>query len=272
MPAATTPPPEPAATTPPPEPAATTPPPEPAATTPPPEPAATTPPPEPAATTPPPEPAATTPPPEPAATTPPPEPAATTVDSHRARNVSPSPHRGSTPLLTTNARPVRVDIAAIDVAAPLIAVGNAPDGTIGVPPPKKPYLAAWYKYSVTPGRPGRTVIVGHLDSRFSSQYTAVFYRLGALKRGDKVAVRRADGVVVEYVVDGASLQSKARFPADQIYGKSERSELRLITCGGTYDKAAGWSGNIIVYGHMTSWHRMTPSERNAPLKYGTPRR
>ncbi|MET9022711.1 sortase [Actinopolymorpha sp. NPDC004070] len=156
---------------------------------------------------------------------------------------------------------MRLDIGAIDVAAPLVAVGNAPDGTIGVPPAEKPYLAGWYKYSVTPGRPGRTVILGHLDSRFGRRHTAVFYRLGALSRGQKVAVRRADGIVVEYVIDGASLQSKANLPIGQIYGKSERSELRLITCGGTYGKSVGWSGNIVVYGHMTSWHRTTGAER-----------
>lgn len=212
------------------------------------------------------------PPPMPVATTPPPEPITTPVGSSRDRMASPSPPRESTPPLSTNARPVRIDIAAIGVAAPLVAVGNAPDGTIGVPPPKKPYLAAWYKYSVTPGRPGRTVIVGHLDSRFSRSYTAVFYRLGALKRGEKVTVRRADDVVVEYVVDGASLQSKEEFPADQIYGKSERSELRLITCGGTYKKGTGWSSNIVVYGHMVSWHRTTNMERKAPIHHDTPPR
>ncbi|MET9022772.1 class F sortase [Actinopolymorpha sp. NPDC004070] len=239
---------------------------------PPPMPVATTPPPEPAASTPPPEPAASTPPPKQAAKTSQPKPTNTTGGSSRNRSASPTPGPSSTQLPTTNARPVRVDIGAIDVAAPLIGVGNAPDGTIGIPPENKPYLAAWYKYSAAPGEPGRTVIVGHLDSRFSSQYTAVFYRLGALKRGQKLTVRRADGVVVEYVVDGASLQSKANFPAGQIYGKSRRSELRLITCGGTYSKKTGWSGNVIVYAHMVSWHYATSAERRKPMHLDTPPR
>ncbi|SDT07803.1 Sortase family protein [Actinopolymorpha singaporensis] len=230
------------------------------------------PPPMPVATTPPPEPAPTTPPPKQAATTPPPKPINTTGGSSRQGIASPTPDPISTQLPTTNARPVRLDIGAIDVAAPLIAVGNAPDGTIGIPPENKPYLAAWYKYSAAPGEPGRTVIVGHLDSMFSRTYTAVFYRLGALKRGQKVSVRRADGIVVEYVIDGASLQSKANFPTGQIYGKSERSELRLITCGGTYDKATGWSGNVIIYGHMVSWHHVTAPERKKPMHYDTPSR
>ncbi|WP_139239098.1 class F sortase [Actinopolymorpha cephalotaxi] len=240
------------------------------------------PPPTPVATTPPTEPAGTT---GPAATTPPrkqpakalPPPQLNIADrSWLDRLASPAPRPTSTPvptqLPTANARPVRVDIGAIDVAAPLIAVGNAKDGTIGVPPEKKPYLAAWYKYSAAPGELGRTVIVGHLDSRFSRRYTAVFYRLGALKRGQKVTVRRADGVVVEYVVDGASLQSKANFPVGQIYGKSKRPELRLITCGGTYDKATGWSGNVVVYAHMISWHHATSAERKKPMHLDTPPR
>lgn len=237
----------------------------------PPMPVATTPPPVPVATTPPPEPAATVLPKQ-AAKTSQPKPISTTGESSRHRIASPTPDPSPTQLPTTNARPVRLDIGAIDVAAPLIAVGNAKDGTIGVPPEKRPYLAGWYKYSAAPGEPGRTVIVGHLDSRFSSRYTAVFYRLGALKRGQKIAVRRADGVIVEYVVDGTSLQSKADFPASQIYGKSKRPELRLITCGGTYDHAVGWTGNVIVYAHMVSWHRATSGERKKPMHFDTPPR
>jgi LPXTG-site transpeptidase (sortase) family protein len=165
--------------------------------------------------------------------------------------------------------PIRVDIPRIDVAAPLTQVGTAKNGAIDVPPAKKPYLAGWYKDSAIPGHPGRTVIVGHLDSRYSGP--AVFYHLGALRKGDTVTLTRRDGIVVEYVVDGAAAHPRDEFPADQIYGPSPRSELRLITCGGTYHAGDGWSHNIIVYAHMTTWHRASDAERQRPLRYDTPK-
>jgi sortase (surface protein transpeptidase) len=120
----------------------------------------------------------------------------------------------------------------------------------------KPHLAGWYKFGATPGQPGRTVIVGHLDSRYSGR--AVFYDLGSVRRGETVTVTRRDGIEVVYRVDGASIQPKDKFPAEQIYAPSSRSELRLITCGGRFDEATGWSDNIIVYAHMVSWYR-TPT-------------
>ena len=215
------------------------------------------------------------PPPMPTATTAPPV-AAPRVEEHTgapsraSAPVAPSPTpTPTTPqLLTSVSKPTRVDIPAIDVAAPIYFVGDASDGTIDVPPTNRPYLAGWYNKSVPPGQQGRTVILGHLDSNYSGP--AVFYYLGALKRGQKVTVTRQDGIVVVYQVDGASMQPKNKFPAEQIYGTSERAELRLITCGGSFDKKTGWSDNIIVYAHMVSWHRATPAEARRPLHHDTP--
>jgi sortase (surface protein transpeptidase) len=165
----------------------------------------------------------------------------------------PSPH-----LLESRSAPTRVDIPSIGVAAPAGGVGNASNGAIGVPPANKPHLAGWYSQGATPGQPGRTVIVGHLDSKYSGP--AVFYDLGALRGGETVTVTRRDGITVVYRVDGASIQPKDQFPADQIYAPSSRSELRLITCGGSFHKETGWSDNIIVYAHMISWHRAPDDE------------
>lgn len=202
----------------------------------------------------------TAPPPMPVATAPPPQAQAHTIGG----SATPAP------ALTSRSSPTRVDIPAIKVAAPLVPLGDASDGTIAVPPANKPYVAGWYTRGVTPGEPGRTVIVGHLDSRYSGP--AVFYRLGALRQGQTVTLTRRDRIVVVYRVDGSSIQPKDEFPAAQIYQPSDRSELRLITCGGTYAKQTGWSNNVIVYAHMIGWHRATPAELRRPLRHDTPRR
>ena len=88
--------------------------------------------------------------------------------------------------------PVSVDIPAIGVHSALLRLGVNADGTIQVPPLRtRAGEAAWYKYSATPGQIGTSVIEGHVDSY---QGPAVFFRLGALRPGDRVDVtaRRRD--------------------------------------------------------------------------------
>ncbi|MET9020690.1 class F sortase [Actinopolymorpha sp. NPDC004070] len=178
----------------------------------------------------------------------------------------PAPHAAKAPAhaptqrlpLRTRSAPSRIEIPAIDVAAPVISLGDADNGAIDVPPPNRPYLAGWYKYGATPGQLGRTVIVGHLDSRYSGP--AVFYRLHELRPGDEVTLTRHDGIMVEYRVDRTVLTPRDEFPAADVYGPSAAPELRLITCGGTYTKSTGWTDNVVVYGHITSWHHSSLAE------------
>ncbi len=153
--------------------------------------------------------------------------------------------------LDKRSRPVRVDIPAIDVSAPLLPVGLAGNGAIDLPPADKPHHAGWYEPSVAPGQRGRSVIVGHLDSRYSGP--AVFYRLGALRPGHTVTVIRHDGIVAVFRVHATSLHPRNQFPVSSVLGPSTRPDLRLITCGGDYDKSTGWSHNIIVSAHLVTW-------------------
>jgi sortase (surface protein transpeptidase) len=81
----------------------------------------------------------------------------------------------------------------------------------------------------------------------------VFYRLGAIKAGDKVRITRADTSVTTFVVDKVEAFPKDRFPADVYTGDFTRAEIRLITCGGTFDRGTGhYRDNIVVFGHLTA--------------------
>ena len=87
--------------------------------------------------------------------------------------------------------PVSVDIPAIGVTSDLLRLGVNADGSIQVPSLETSAAeAAWYKYSATPGQLGASVIEGHVDSY---QGPAVFFRLGALRPGDRIDVRLASG-------------------------------------------------------------------------------
>ena len=150
--------------------------------------------------------------------------------------------------------PVRVDIPAIGVHSRLLHLGINADGTIQVPSVEtSASLAAWYKYSAAPGQIGTSVIEGHVDDR---RGPAVFFRLGALRPGDAIEVRLADGVTAVFHVTGVREFGKARFPADIVYRPARYPALRLITCGGAFDYATGhYLSSTVVFASLASARR-----------------
>jgi len=146
------------------------------------------------------------------------------------------------------AAPRWIRIPAIAVSARVVALGLNPDRTLEVP--RRWADAGWYTGGPRPGQRGPAVIAGHVDSMSGP---AVFYRLGELRRGALVRIRRADGSTVTYGVEGVERWSKNRFPTGRVYGRTARSTLRLITCGGAFDKATGhYLDNVIVYATRVS--------------------
>ena len=149
-----------------------------------------------------------------------------------------------------SSKPVSVEIPAIDVRSSLQYLGLTDEHTLEVPAPGPMYdIAAWYKYSSTPGELGPSVIYGHVDS--AAQGPSVFFDLGDVEPGDKVLVERHDGVVAVFRVDGVRSYPKERFPTRQVYGKTDHAALRLITCGGPFDEGTGhYLENIVVFASL----------------------
>jgi sortase (surface protein transpeptidase) len=140
--------------------------------------------------------------------------------------------------------PVRVEIPKIGVASSLGRLGRAPDGTVEVP--RRFDVAGWYAPGTRPGDPGSAVILGHVDSERAGP--AVFFRLRELRRGDQIRVARADGSSVRFAVQRTEQYDKQRFPTDEVYYPTLTPALRLVTCGGEFDDAAGhYRSNVIVF-------------------------
>lgn len=145
-------------------------------------------------------------------------------------------------------RPVGVEIPAIDlVTPPLVDLGLDPDGGLEVPVDFA--RAGWYAASAVPGNPGPAVIVGHYDSR---RGPAVFYRLAELAPGDAVVVRRSDAVLVTFLVERVARYPKDGFPTEEVYGPTGGPTLRLITCGGRFDRDTGhYEDNLVLFASQT---------------------
>jgi sortase (surface protein transpeptidase) len=141
--------------------------------------------------------------------------------------------------------PVSLDIPAIAAHSTLIPLGLDPQGALQVPPVQTPMQAGWFTGAPTPGEIGPAIVVGHVDG---NRQAGVFYRLDDLRPGEAILVKRADNTTARFAVDRVERIPKAQFPTQRVYGNTAAPDLRLITCGGSFDAAAhSYRDNIIVY-------------------------
>ena len=144
-------------------------------------------------------------------------------------------------------KPVWLTIPAIGVKAPIVNLGLNRDGTLQVP--STTTMVGWYTNSPRPGATGAAVIAGHVDSRTGP---GVFFWLRSMRRGQRIYVRRADGTLAVFTVTAVRSYAKVRFPTAMVYGPVPDAELRLITCGGTFDYARrSYLSNVIVYARLS---------------------
>ncbi|WP_093789428.1 class F sortase [Streptomyces sp. cf124] len=154
----------------------------------------------------------------------------------RPRTLPPSPAR-------------TVSIPYLGIEAPVTGLRLDARRRLPAPPDDQPKLVGWYADGPAPGGPGTAVVVGHRDTRTGP---AVFAALDVIKPGRLVEVLRADGRTAVYTVDAVQSYEKDRFPSKKVYGHRGRPELRLITCGGTYDRRKGYASNVVVFAHLTT--------------------
>jgi len=144
--------------------------------------------------------------------------------------------------------PVRLRIPETDVDAPMTRLGLAGNGSLEVPPAEDRNLAGWYGDGVTPGAKGTAIVAGHVDNAGGP---AVFYTLGALKKGHRIEIDREDGKTAVFTVDAVEVYDNDSFPDEKVYGATDRAELRVITCGGGFsEKRGGYQGNVVAFGHL----------------------
>lgn len=147
------------------------------------------------------------------------------------------------------AEPTGLDIPSIGLHTDaIVGLEIGADGALT--PPDTAQQVGWWTGGPTPGQLGPSVLGAHVDSK---QGPGVFYRLGAMKAGERFSVRRSDGTTVTFRVDKVAVYPKDAFPTQEVYrGGFDRSEIRLITCGGTFDPTKHYLDNVVVFGHLDS--------------------
>jgi hypothetical protein len=141
--------------------------------------------------------------------------------------------------------PVEITVPKLGVSSTLIPLGLAEDGTLQTPSVGTPMQAGWYALGPAPGEVGPAVVVGHVDGL---RQPGIFFRLHDLVPGDEIDIRRADGSSLRFFVRRIRQAPKDRFPTEEVYGPTTGPELRLITCTGSFDRAAkSYRDNLIVF-------------------------
>lgn len=159
---------------------------------------------------------------------------------------APSPPKTSPPMVMARSTPVRVRIPAIGVDSKLMDLSLDGAGRMSVPPDGTE--AGWYTGAPTPGELGPAIIAGHVDW---GGRQGVFYHLRNLKPNDQVNVTRSDGSTAVFRVMRVNEFPKNKFPTDTVYGDIDYAGLRLITCGGPFDRQAhSYNDNIIVFAQL----------------------
>ncbi len=162
------------------------------------------------------------------------------------------------PRARTGPRPLpkerKVSVSSVEIDAITVKTGRLEtlrtDGDGVLEAPKNPDRAGWYAGGTVPGETGPAVIAGHVDSTTGP---AVFFRLREVHRGDTIKVGLSDGTSTTFVADRVITAPKDGFPTDTVFGPTPDAELRLITCGGPYDrKVGGYVDNTIVFATASS--------------------
>ncbi|MFE2352123.1 class F sortase, partial [Kitasatospora cineracea] len=153
------------------------------------------------------------------------------------------------------APPARLRIPRIGVDTALGDLQVQDDGHLAAP--ADPDVAGWWSQGPAPGGPGTAVIVGHVDSRTGP---AVFAGLSVLRPGDTIEVQAVDGTTSSFTVQALRSYDKQDFPAEQVFGNTAGPSLRLITCGGSYDRAQhAYDANLVVFAAPPARGNDTPT-------------
>jgi LPXTG-site transpeptidase (sortase) family protein len=139
--------------------------------------------------------------------------------------------------------PLRVVAPRTGLDARITPVGVTDEGDTAVP--DDPSVAGWYRHGPAPGSArGSAVLVGHVDTDTGA--LGEFRALYAVRRGDRVEVRRAGDEPVTYRVVSRLTVPKEDLPPSA-FRRSGAPILTLITCAPPYvPDRGGYASNLVV--------------------------
>ena len=157
-------------------------------------------------------------------------------------------HAIGTTETSVRARPLSIEIPALGVAQKLGELSEDAD-TGELSAPADPSVPGWFAAGVVPGDIGPAVVGGHVDSRNGP---GVFFNLGRLRPSDQIMITRSDGRMIRFAVTAVRQYPKSQIPTAAVYGATPVPQLRVVTCGGRFDRMArSYTDNVVVEAIVT---------------------
>lgn len=145
----------------------------------------------------------------------------------------------------TQGLPVRLKIPKINVDAAIQYVGLTSHGEMEVP--TNSVDVGWYDQGPRPGEKGSAVIDGHLNN---GNGPGVFTTLYKLKKGDKLYIEDSKGTTTSFVVRESHTYDPGH--ADEVFSRTDRAHLNLITCNGVWNPAKkSYNKRLVVFADIT---------------------
>ncbi|WP_346621041.1 class F sortase [Blastococcus montanus] len=161
-----------------------------------------------------------------------------------AGSLPPVTVRDASPVAVPDAPPpVRLDLPALGVTAPIDPVGVAEDGQMALP--EDVARVGWYRFGPEPGSAGNAVLAGHVDDR--EQGRGVLFPLRDAAPGDEFVVTDAAGDATRWQVVSRELVHKQVLPLDEIFAREGPARLVVVTCGGPFlPEYRSYRDNVVV--------------------------
>jgi sortase A len=149
----------------------------------------------------------------------------------------------------TSSEPVRLIIPSLNIDANVQQVGITKAGAMGTP--SNFTDVAWYKYGPAPGHLGSSVIDGHVDNGLS--LAGVFKHLVDIRVGDDVYVVDKVGAKLHFVVTDIESYPYEDAPSQDIFARTDKARLNLITCEGIWVPAGKtYDHRLVVYTELSA--------------------
>lgn len=128
--------------------------------------------------------------------------------------------------------------------AAVVPVAARADGALALP--QDLGAGGWWALGAPAGAAHGTVLIaGHVDNRKDG--FGPFAALHEMPLGARVEVTMADEAVLPYRITARRIYEQEKLPAD-LFTRTGRHRLVLITCAGPYDRTAGrYRRNLVLY-------------------------
>ncbi|MCP3740518.1 sortase domain-bontaining protein [Rossellomorea sp. BNER] len=153
--------------------------------------------------------------------------------------------------------PTRIQIPSMEIDTNVIPVGLKDNGEMDVP--EKTTVVGWYDRGPKPGGIGNSVVAGHVDSE---EGPAIFFYLKNIEIGENIILSDKNGIKRTFVVTSKESYKSEEAPIKKIFGPSNKRQLNVITCTGTFDYENHlYPERLVVYTELVD----EPTQQEIPV-------